>query len=257
MVFPCFLGDIVEGGIHSKCFTVGLVPIFSQIMKMKYLFAVLLLSLPLLALAHTQDDVLSLSNVSSLLFQKGQFTTNRPVPHSELECTGQNCGQVNISKVLCEKKGKKTWHCIPQGLRLNVNVNLKNTQVVCEGYANATDALVLRGSCYLQYEIDSTPPSIESIDLVLFFLILFFGMLLIWIYFHCGNCRQFDRQPYMRIRDSEDHWFEEIEESGGHQRRQTDSGELCVESEQNGDENLAQNRRRAATEPVNFIPSSR
>lgn len=105
-------------------------------------------------------DAILLSRVQSLTLRPNRLTTSRrlaPIP--QLTCTGP-------SKSVCDMYTLETMRCINAGFDydeediqwtctapLPPEFKLGSTDVVCEGYRNADDKWVLKGSCGVEYRL--------------------------------------------------------------------------------------------------------
>ncbi|GAQ41038.1 hypothetical protein AtubIFM55763_003904 [Aspergillus tubingensis] len=125
----------------------------------------LLLSLLLFPYAALSDrppgkDAILLSRVRSLTLRGNRLTTSRRVsPIPQLKCTGPSkriCNMYEIDTMRCTNEGYDydeedvQWTCtasLPQEFKLGA------TDVICEGYRNADDKWVLKGSCGVQYRL--------------------------------------------------------------------------------------------------------
>ncbi|KAJ5053307.1 hypothetical protein NUH16_010377 [Penicillium rubens] len=105
-------------------------------------------------------DAILLSNVQSLTLRAHRMTSARRVsPIPQLSCTGP-------SKQICNLYQPETMRCTNQGYDYDVEdvqwtctadlppeFKLGATDVVCEGYRNADDKWVLKGSCGVEYRL--------------------------------------------------------------------------------------------------------
>ncbi|KAF5866229.1 transmembrane protein 66 [Aspergillus alliaceus] len=101
-----------------------------------------------------------LSKVQTLTLRANRFTTARRVdPIPQLKCTGPSkriCDMYPIDTIRCTNAGYDydeedvQWTCtasLPQEFKLG------STDVVCEGYRNADDRWILKGSCGVEYRL--------------------------------------------------------------------------------------------------------
>lgn len=117
--------------------------------------------------SSTFADRVYLLTVSSLTFTTGALTTaRRGTPRPQLHCVaGDACKNPDLipDHVECYNLGidedadqssqdqfLPQWHCVTV---LHRNVRMQNWQVKCEGYSYENDAYVLRGSCWLDFEL--------------------------------------------------------------------------------------------------------
>ncbi|WFD31705.1 hypothetical protein MSPP1_002744 [Malassezia sp. CBS 17886] len=91
------------------------------------------------------------AQIKALTFYKGRMTTARrlpPVP--QMTCEGSLCSRYEPRVVQCIGRGDGQWKCeaeMPAWARLGA------VEVSCEGWKNAHDKYVLKGSCALTYEM--------------------------------------------------------------------------------------------------------
>lgn len=126
--------------------------------------AFLLLLSPASAFKKPSNAIL-LSKVSTLTFRDGSKTTGRrlaPIP--QMSCQGPGCKHYNVDVMRCKNAGSDygdediQWTCtasIPEEFRLG------STDVTCEGYDNADDPYVLKGSCGVRYNLQLTSKGTE------------------------------------------------------------------------------------------------
>eukprot|EP00823_Brevimastigomonas_motovehiculus_P006924 TRINITY_DN594_c0_g2_i1.p1 TRINITY_DN594_c0_g2~~TRINITY_DN594_c0_g2_i1.p1 ORF type:complete len:319 (-),score=64.18 TRINITY_DN594_c0_g2_i1:151-1107(-) len=100
-----------------------------------------------------------LRDVDTLVFRRGEMTTNRRVPAvPQLHCDDQKsfnrfCDEVDFSSAICKNQGggnSPVWECraeLPSGVRFGP------VSVICEGYSSSEDEYVLDGSCALEYSL--------------------------------------------------------------------------------------------------------
>ncbi|KAE8353535.1 hypothetical protein BDV28DRAFT_132919 [Aspergillus coremiiformis] len=106
------------------------------------------------------NNAILLSRVQMLTLHGNRFTTARRVdPIPQLTCTGPSqriCDMYPIDVMRCTNAGYDydeedvQWTCtasLPQEFKLG------STDVVCEGYRNADDKWVLKGSCGVEYRL--------------------------------------------------------------------------------------------------------
>ncbi|OJJ97300.1 hypothetical protein ASPACDRAFT_62968 [Aspergillus aculeatus ATCC 16872] len=127
-------------------------------------FLFLLLSQPLLSYGRSQQppgrDAILLSRVHSLTLRANRLTTSRRVsPIPQLKCTGPSkhiCNLYPIDTMRCTNEGYDydeediQWTCTAS---LPPEFKLGSTDVVCEGYRDADDKWVLKGSCGVEYRL--------------------------------------------------------------------------------------------------------
>ncbi|KAL5047806.1 hypothetical protein BDW71DRAFT_35613 [Aspergillus fruticulosus] len=127
-----------------------------------------LVSLPTssLSASHSQQkppgkDAILLSQVHSLTLRGGgRLTRSRRVsPIPQLNCVGPSkriCNMYEIDSMRCTNAGygydeeDVQWTCTAS---LPSEFKLGSTDVVCEGYRNADDPYVLKGSCGVEYRL--------------------------------------------------------------------------------------------------------
>lgn len=108
--------------------------------------------------ARKKDDAILLSKVKSLTLRDGLQTSHRRVEAiPQLTCVGGSAqGLYNVDVMRCENAGAEydaediAWTC---KANLPPEFKLGSTDVVCEGYANADDPYVLKGSCGVEYRL--------------------------------------------------------------------------------------------------------
>lgn len=121
----------------------------------------LLLSLFSAALSETPPgkNAIRLSNVQTLTLHADRKTTHRRVsPLPQLKCVGpsQICKLYDIDTLRCTNQGYDydeediQWSCTAS---LPEEFKLGSTDVICEGYRNADDKWVLKGSCGVEYRL--------------------------------------------------------------------------------------------------------
>ncbi|PIG87216.1 hypothetical protein AARAC_004179 [Aspergillus arachidicola] len=126
------------------------------------IFLSFLLALPVLSYGRNPpgNNAILLSNVQTLTLRGNRLTTSRRVdPIPQLQCTGPSkriCDLYPIDVMRCTNAGYDydeedvQWTCtasLPQEFKLG------STDVVCEGYRNADDKWVLKGSCGVEYRL--------------------------------------------------------------------------------------------------------
>ncbi|KNG81846.1 hypothetical protein ANOM_008891 [Aspergillus nomiae NRRL 13137] len=130
--------------------------------NLQALLSFLLLVLPVLSYGRNPpgNNAILLSNVQTLTLRGNRLTTSRRVdPIPQLKCTGPSkriCDLYPIDVMRCTNAGYDydeedvQWTCtasLPQEFKLG------STDVVCEGYRNADDKWVLKGSCGVEYRL--------------------------------------------------------------------------------------------------------
>ncbi|KAL2871309.1 DUF1183 domain protein [Aspergillus lucknowensis] len=105
-------------------------------------------------------NAILLSQVHSLTLHGGQLTSSRRVsPIPQLKCVGPSkriCNMYEIDSMRCTNEGygydeeDVQWTCTAS---LPGEFKLGSTDVVCEGYRNADDPWVLKGSCGVEYRL--------------------------------------------------------------------------------------------------------
>ncbi|PYH88537.1 hypothetical protein BO71DRAFT_403756 [Aspergillus ellipticus CBS 707.79] len=105
-------------------------------------------------------DAILLSRVHSLTLRENRLTSSRRVaPIPQLKCTGPSkriCNMYPIETMRCTNEGYDydeedvQWTCTTP---LPAEFKLGATDVVCEGYRNADDKWVLKGSCGVEYRL--------------------------------------------------------------------------------------------------------
>lgn len=125
----------------------------------------LLLVLPTLSHAKPQQkppsrNAILLSNVQTLTLRADRPTTARRLPPlPQLTCTGPSrrvCNLYKIETMRCVNDGfdydeeDVQWTCTAA---LPPEFKLGSTDVVCEGYRDAEDRWVLKGSCAVEYRL--------------------------------------------------------------------------------------------------------
>ncbi|KAG9247218.1 transmembrane protein [Calycina marina] len=102
-------------------------------------------------------DAILLSSVQSLTLRSTSITSHRRVPAiPQLTCAGPGCKHHIVELMHCQNMGADydagniQWSCIAS---LPEDFKLGETEVVCEGYKNADDEAVLKGSCGVSYRL--------------------------------------------------------------------------------------------------------
>ncbi|PWY82980.1 hypothetical protein BO70DRAFT_361908 [Aspergillus heteromorphus CBS 117.55] len=105
-------------------------------------------------------DAILLSRVHALTLRDNRLTSSRRVPPiPQLKCTGPSkriCDMYPIETMRCTNEGYDydeedvQWTCTTS---LPAEFKLGATDVVCEGYRNADDKWVLKGSCGVEYRL--------------------------------------------------------------------------------------------------------
>ncbi|KAL5334804.1 hypothetical protein BJX70DRAFT_347761 [Aspergillus crustosus] len=132
---------------------------------LQLLLPVLCLPSPCLSASNSQQklpgkDAILLSQVHSLTLRGGRQTSSRRVsPIPQLNCVGpskRTCNLYEIDSMRCTNEGfgyneeDVQWTCTAS---LPAEFKLGSTDVVCEGYRNADDPWVLKGSCGVEYRL--------------------------------------------------------------------------------------------------------
>lgn len=131
------------------------------------ILAALLAATPSPALARKKDDSVVLSKVKSLTFRDGQRTSHRRVDAlPQLNCVGgDGCQFYKVDTMRCTNSGSEydtediQWTCKAS---LPPEFKLGSTDVICEGYDNADDPYILKGSCGVEYRLMLTDPGEEK-----------------------------------------------------------------------------------------------
>ncbi|RDW83906.1 DUF1183 domain protein [Aspergillus mulundensis] len=105
-------------------------------------------------------NAILLSNVHSLTLRGGRLTSSRRVsPIPQLKCVGPSkriCNMYEIDSMRCRNEGygydeeDVQWTCTAS---LPGEFKLGSTDVICEGYRDADDPYVLKGSCGVEYRL--------------------------------------------------------------------------------------------------------
>ncbi|KAK4239873.1 hypothetical protein C8A03DRAFT_32068 [Achaetomium macrosporum] len=132
-------------------------------------FLLALLTLSSVTLAARPKDAILLSDVKSLTLRSPGLTTSRrvsPIPQLKCLSSPQLCRLAGPIKTMrCTNQGSSytsqdiEWACVAT---LPSTVRLDRTEVICEGYSNADDAYVLKGSCGVEYTLQLTEEGEEK-----------------------------------------------------------------------------------------------
>lgn len=103
-------------------------------------------------------DKVKLKDVQTLTLTKGRYTTGRrssPIP--QLNCIGGSAGcRDTPSVVQCYNRGSDghdvQWECKAD---MSKSLRFGEIMVACEGYNYADDEYILKGSCGLEYKLES------------------------------------------------------------------------------------------------------
>eukprot|EP01117_Protostelium_nocturnum_P009648 TRINITY_DN3449_c0_g1_i1.p1 TRINITY_DN3449_c0_g1~~TRINITY_DN3449_c0_g1_i1.p1 ORF type:complete len:323 (+),score=94.89 TRINITY_DN3449_c0_g1_i1:322-1290(+) len=106
-------------------------------------------------------DAVLMESIKALTFNKGENTNyRRTSPIQQLKCVGGSAyhrSDLYPSTVRCTNEGSDgvsiQWKCEAD---LDKGVKFGKTVVSCEGYTNPNDPYVLKGSCGLEYSLDTT-----------------------------------------------------------------------------------------------------
>ncbi|KAI5854795.1 hypothetical protein BZA05DRAFT_443436 [Tricharina praecox] len=192
----------------------------------------LFLTLSRLADARFGSDKILISSVKSLTLRNDQVTTGRrldPIP--QLKCVGGDAkGLYEIDVMRCKNMGSDygdediSWSCtadVPKYFKLG------STDVLCEGYANADDRHILKGSCGAEYRLILTDEGLEKYggaflsfsntnrkptggDIWSFiFMLIFLGMLgtIFYSAWTAANAPAGARRPAQRFDNGGSPWF--------------------------------------------------
>jgi len=120
----------------------------------------LLALVPLIDAARSSkaDSAILLSKVRTLTLYGDKQTTHRRVSAiPQLACVGGNgCKHHEVDLMRCTNAGSEydaedvQWTC---SASLPSEFKLGSTEVICEGYDNADDPWVLKGSCAVEYRL--------------------------------------------------------------------------------------------------------
>eukprot|EP00998_Keelungia_sp_KM082_P006349 NODE_2603_length_1028_cov_33.294118_g2584_i0.p1 GENE.NODE_2603_length_1028_cov_33.294118_g2584_i0~~NODE_2603_length_1028_cov_33.294118_g2584_i0.p1 ORF type:complete len:294 (+),score=21.95 NODE_2603_length_1028_cov_33.294118_g2584_i0:68-949(+) len=125
--------------------------------------ALLLLMLCIGAFAHQR---VHMDEVTALTFRKGKMTTARrssPIP--QMNCVGGSAmGRYMPETMQCTRVGSAggtdvQWKCTAE---LGAEYRLGQTQVSCEGFEYAEDPYILKGSCGVEFTLETTGRSSGS-----------------------------------------------------------------------------------------------
>ncbi|XP_034080359.1 store-operated calcium entry-associated regulatory factor isoform X2 [Gymnodraco acuticeps] len=107
-----------------------------------------------------EDGSVLLRDVQALTLYRGRYTTaRRSSPVLQLQCVGGSAGCQAFSPdvVQCQNKGwdgvDVQWECKTD---MDNAYRFGRIEVSCEGYSQPADALILRGSCGLEYTLELT-----------------------------------------------------------------------------------------------------
>jgi hypothetical protein len=153
-----------------------------------------------------EKDGFDLRYVDTLTFQKNKYTNGRRTKRiPQLNCVGGNaCDESNIiSSVQCKNTGldeneNVQWKC---DTKLPLHLRLSKTNVNCEGLKNNTDKIKLKGSCGLEYDLDSSDSSFYNLysDNIIFGIIfLIVVSVIICVFYRLGSHRfgYYGHYPY-------------------------------------------------------------
>ena len=106
------------------------------------------------SMTNAYNDKMLISNIETLVLNKGDMTTGRrstPVP--QLECLN-NCNNIP-DIVICKNtglsdNGDPVWDC---QATLSEGIKFTRLDVTCEGYDYPDDPYILKGSCGLSYSL--------------------------------------------------------------------------------------------------------
>jgi hypothetical protein len=143
----------------------------------------------------TAQNAVNLRDVSTLTFNRGQYTTfRRTNALPQLNCVGGSARRENyqVSTVQCRNVGfdgvDYNWRC-----ESNLNNKLKLGRVVvsCEGYNRPGDKYVLGGSCALKYELEYSDPVYETENMVALVCgMIFIFIIVLWVVIGCYSAFQ-------------------------------------------------------------------
>lgn len=127
-------------------------------MRPTSLIGLLLALTPSILAKNKKNDAVLLSSVKSLTLRDGQDTSHRRVSAlPQLNCVGGNAkGLYDVDVMRCTNSGSEydsediQWTC---KANLPPEFKLGSTDVICEGYDNADDPFVLKGSCGVEYRL--------------------------------------------------------------------------------------------------------
>ncbi|CAI7653984.1 unnamed protein product [Penicillium glandicola] len=130
--------------------------------KLALALTALLLTTPATCISNKPPgkDAILLSNVQTLTLRAHRMTSSRRVsPIPQLSCAGpskQTCNLYQPEVMRCTNQGYDydaedvQWTCTAD---LPTEFKLGATDVICEGYRNADDKWVLKGSCGVEYRL--------------------------------------------------------------------------------------------------------
>ncbi|KAH3723283.1 store-operated calcium entry-associated regulatory factor [Pelomyxa schiedti] len=104
------------------------------------------------------SDAVLMESVKALTFTKGAYTTGRrSAPMQQLTCRKSPGSMYEPSTVQCQNVGSDgsgiQWKCEAD---LDTSVKFGPLSVSCEGYSYPDDPYILKGSCALEYTLEST-----------------------------------------------------------------------------------------------------
>ncbi|PMD36952.1 DUF1183-domain-containing protein, partial [Hyaloscypha variabilis F] len=121
------------------------------------LLALLLTPLTEAAKKPPAKDAILLSQVKTLTLRSNAKTSHRRVSAiPQLSCKGPGCAHYKVDVMRCSNQGSAynsedvEWSCTAS---LPAEFKLGSTDVICEGYRNADDEYVLKGSCGVEYRL--------------------------------------------------------------------------------------------------------
>ncbi|PWN88469.1 DUF1183-domain-containing protein [Acaromyces ingoldii] len=95
-----------------------------------------------------------MDSLKTLFFKSGARTmARRTPPRPQLRCVGSSkrlCEMYEPDMVVCKSMGDGAWKCDAE---LAKSVRMGAIEVSCEGWDNADDEYVMRGSCGLEYNL--------------------------------------------------------------------------------------------------------
>lgn len=103
-----------------------------------------------------------LSKIKTLTFGAGSKTAGRRLkPMQQLQCvSGDAKGYYEVEAMICQNMGGQydtediQWSCTADSMPTDFKVG--STEVICEGFKDANDPYVLRGSCACEYTLHFT-----------------------------------------------------------------------------------------------------
>lgn len=135
----------------------------------------------------SSEDGFDPNNVQTITFLKDSYTTGRrsnPIP--QLNCVGGNACNYSsvVQSVQCQNVGMNEsnnpqWKC---STSLPNTLSLGSTNVSCEGLRNSNDKLKLKGSCGLEYTLNTSYiySDNSTVDFWVWCLILFVCVFLLY-----------------------------------------------------------------------------